>query len=138
MSWDTYYQRKSVIDRVLSDVTETGADEIPAAWTAEITEVFGGEDEFLFALHYGWANTLHARLDPVLESPPEDTAGTVRRIWDALAAERPATISLLARYAGRPALKGAMERLQGQLAWAPGVDVWQLTENCAGPARIAA
>lgn len=138
MSWDAYYQRKAVIDGVLAEITETETDEIPPMWCADITEVFGGEDEFLLALHYGWANTLNARLDPVLESTPEDTAAKVRRAWDTLAAERPATICLLARYAGRPALKDANERLQRQLSWAPGVDVWQLTESYAGPVRVAA
>lgn len=138
MSWDTYYQRKSVIDAVLSEVTQAGTDELPAGWLAEITGVFGGEDEFLLALHYAWSNTLHARLDAAVEGTPDGAAASVRRAWETLAAERPAQISLLARYAGRPALAAAMKHLQRQLAWAPGVDVAALTKRCGGPVRVAA
>lgn len=138
MSWDTYYQRKSVIDAVLSQVTQAGTDEIPAEWRAEITGVFGGEDEFLLALHYAWSNTLTARLDSTIEAAPDEAAAGVRRAWETLAAERPAQISLLARYAGRPALADAMRHLQRRLAWAPGVDVAALTKLCGGPVRVAA
>lgn len=138
MSWATYYQRKSVIDAVLSEVTQAGADELPAGWLTEITEVFGGEDHFLLALHYAWSNTLHARLDGAVAGTPDEAAATVRRAWETLAAERPAEISLLARYAGRPALADAMRHLQRQLSWAPGVDVAALTRSCGGAVRVAA
>src|SRR5262245_33612508 len=129
MSWDTYYQRKSVIDAVLAEVTETHTDEIPASWHTEITEIFGGEDEFLLAVHYRWSNTLCARLDALFESPPQDIGAKVRQIRQALAAERPATVSLLAKYADRPPLLTAIRRQQRQLAWALGVDVAELTRN---------
>lgn len=138
MSWDAYYQRKAVIDGVLAEIAETGTDEIPPTWCEKIAEAFGGENEFLLGLHYTWANTLNARLDSVIEATPDDTAAKVRRIWETLAAERPAAISLLARYAGRPALAEAMNHLQRQLAWAPGVDVRQLVRNSARPVRVAA
>jgi hypothetical protein len=138
MSWNTYYQRKSVIDAVLSAVAQARTDKIPAEWRAEITQVFGGADEFLLAVQYAWANTLYARLDPVLEAAPDDLGAEVRRVWETLAAERPAAISLLARYADLPALADAMRDMQRQLAWAPGVDVALLTKNCGGPVRIAA
>lgn len=144
MSWNTYYQRKSVIDAVLAEVAKTlsvtaaRVGEIPAARRAEINEVFGGEDEFLLAVHYRWANILNARLDPVLESAPDDTAAEVRRIWQELADEQPATICLLARYSGRPALARAIRRQQDQLAWAPGVDIGQLIKSGAVLAQAAA
>lgn len=136
MSWDTYYQRKSVMDTVLTEVADAGADELPPSWRMEITRVFGGEDEFLLALHYTWANTLNARLDGVLGSAPDQAAAEVLRAWETLAAERPATVGLLARYADRPALAGAMRHLQRQLAWAPGVDVALLTPGRGGPASL--
>jgi hypothetical protein len=138
MSWNTYYQRKSVIDAVLAEVTRTGTDEIPAERHAEITEVFGGRDEFLLALHYAWSNTLHARLDSVVGETPDEAAAKVRQAWETLAAERPAAISLLARYSGRPALADAMRHLQRRLAWAPGVDVVMLTKSCGEAVRVAA
>ena len=138
MSWDTYYQRKSVIDAVLSEVTQSGADELPAEWLTEITSVFGDVDGFLLALHYAWSNTLNARLDAAIEGTPDGAAAGVRQAWETLAAERPAQISLLARYADRPALADAMRHLQRRLSWAPGVDVTALTRSCGGPVRVAA
>jgi hypothetical protein len=138
MSWDTYYQRKSVIEAVLAEVAETRTGEIPVSWHTEITEVFGGVDEFLLAVHYRWSNTLCARLDALLESPPQDTGAKVRQIWQALAAEQPATVSLLARYADRPPLVTAMRHQQRQLAWALGVDVAELTQSGVEPAGAAA
>jgi hypothetical protein len=138
MSWDTYYQRKSVIDAMLAEIAETHTDEIPVSWHTEITEVFGGEDEFLLAVHYRWGNTLFARLDALLESPPQDTGAKVRQIWQALAAEQPATVSLLARYADRPLLVAAIRRHQRQLAWALGVDLAEFTQSGVEPAEAAA
>lgn len=138
MSWDTYYQRKSVIDAVLAEVAETRTDEISASWHTEITEVFGSEDEFLLAVHYHWSNTLFARLDALLESPPQDPGAKVRQIWRALAAEQPATASLLARYADRPPLVTAIRRQQRQLAWALGVDVAEFTQSGVEPVEAAA
>lgn len=133
MSWETFSRRKGVMDAVLAEVDYDGTDEIPGPWREEIDRVFGGQEEFLCALYYRWANALNARLVMLLDGVPDDDGSKVRDIAEQLAGRSPATVRLLARYAGSPPLAAAMERHRKQMPLAAGVNIARLAETIGSP-----
>lgn len=126
MSWKTYSERKKFIDGVLDEVAANGTGVFPGAWGSDIDNIFGGVDEFLLALHQRWANNLNGSLDPYLAEVVREealgggrrdsvTGGSFEAAVRRFAGAQPATVRLLAKYAGHPVLQEAMQRHYDQL-----------------------
>lgn len=100
--------RFRLVTEVLRDVVRTGRARIDRIQDVEAE--FGSVDAFLLAVHHRWRTAFFARLDALLEDPPEDLGQAVRALWADPATGGRGVRDLLDAYADRPALAAAQEQ----------------------------
>lgn len=95
MAWGRTHRRYELIHTVLAEVARTGRPDIPADLAEEIDDVFGDFATFLCDLRRRWYLTFDARLDLLLENPPQHLDRAVADLWRDLEREQPAFRMLL-------------------------------------------
>ena len=120
-----------LIRQVLAEVVRTGRPEIVGQGDVEAT--FGGVEAFLLALHHRWRTAFFARLDALLENPPDDLDAAVVALWTDPTTGGRGLRALLDAHADHPALAAAQDRERRMVLRDVGVDVGQ-----SSPARPVA
>jgi hypothetical protein len=120
-----------LIRQVLAEVVRTGRPEIVRQGDVEAT--FGTVDAFLRALHHRWRTAFFARLDALLEDPPDDLDAAVVALWTDPTTGGRGLRALLDAHADSPALAAAQDRERRVVLRDVGVDV---SQSC--PARPVA
>jgi hypothetical protein len=118
-----------LVTEVLQDVVRTGR--VPVHRADEVEAAFGSLDAFLLAVHHRWRTAFFARLDALLEDPPEDLGPAVSALWTDPTTGGPGARDLLDAYADHPALAAAQEQDRLLVERDLGVEV--LPPAVAGP-----
>jgi hypothetical protein len=121
----------TLIRQVLAEVVRTGRPEIVRQGDVEAT--FGSVDAFLLALHHRWRTAFFARLDALLEDPPDGLDAAVVALWTDPTTGGRGIRALLDAHADSPALAAAQDRERRMVLRDVGVDVGQ-----SSPARPVA
>jgi hypothetical protein len=121
----------TLIRQVLAEVVRTGRPEIVRQGDVEAT--FGDVEAFLLALHHRWRTAFLARLDALLEDPPDDLDAAVVALWTDPTTGGRGLRALLDAYADHQALATAQDRERRMVLRDVGVDVGQ-----SSPARAVA
>ena len=119
MAWERTHRRYDLVNAVLAEVARTGEPRIPADLTGEIDEVFGDLTAFVCDVRRRWYLAFDARLDQLLENPPDDLDRAVAGLWRDLERERPAVRLLLDAH---PAPTAVDAHHRAALLTATGVD----------------
>ncbi|HLU54467.1 MAG TPA: hypothetical protein VKZ81_03320 [Pseudonocardia sp.] len=106
---------------VLAEAARTGRPEITRR--DEVEAAFGGVEPFLLALHHRWRTALFARLDALIEDPPDDFEGAVAAVWADPALGGRGLRALLDAHAHVPALAAAQERERSLVRRTLGVEL---------------
>jgi hypothetical protein len=128
---DAMSPKFTLIRQVLAEVVRTGRPEIARQGAVEAT--FGGVEAFLLALHHRWRTAFFARLDALLEDPPDDLDAAVVALWTDPTTGGRGVRALLDAHADSPALAAAQDRERRLVLRDVGVDV---SHGC--PARPVA
>jgi hypothetical protein len=120
-----------LVREVLAEVVSTGRPEITRR--AEVEAAFGSVEAFLLALHHRWRTAFFARLDALLEDPPDDLDAAVGAVWSDPTTGGRGVRALLDAYADVPALAAAQERERQLVLRDLGIDV-----HPSSPARPVA
>ena len=115
-AWERTHRRYRLVHAVLDEVARTGQPVVPAALRADVDAEFGDFGGFMREVRRRWQRSFDARLDGLLESPPEHRVAAARALWRELAADLPETRLMLDTYAAHPALAEPAERHQEALA----------------------
>jgi hypothetical protein len=118
---DAMSPKFTLIRQVLAEVVRTGRPEIVRQGDVEAT--FGGVDAFLLALHHRWRTAFFARLDALLEDPPDDLDAAVAALWTDPTTGGRGLRALLDAHADSHALAAAQERERQLVLRDLGVDV---------------
>jgi hypothetical protein len=118
---DVMSPKFTLIRQVLAEVVRTGRPEIVRQGDVEAT--FGGVEAFLLALHHRWRTAFFARLDALLEDPPDDLDAAVVALWTDPTTGGRGVRALLDAHADSPALAAAQERERQLVLRDLGVDV---------------
>ena len=110
-----------LVREVLAEVTRTGRPEITRR--GEVESAFGGVEAFLLSLHHRWRTAFFARLDALLEDPPEDLHAAVVALWSDPTTGGRGLRPLLDAHADHPALATAQERERQLVLRDLGVDL---------------
>ncbi len=133
-AWERTHRRYDLVHTVLDEVAKSGWPVVPTALRDEIDEVFGDFGTFLRDVQRRWYQTFDARLDDLLENPPDDLAGAVRELWQDLDRDQIAARVLLDGHAAHPALVAGDVGHRRSLLTATGVDQADL-RTPAAPSR---
>lgn len=125
-AWERTHRRYDLVHAVLDEIARSGWPIVPTALRAEIDEVFGDFGAFLRDVQRRWYQTFDARLDDLLENPPEDLEGAVRDLWQNLDRDQVAARVLLDGHAAHPALAAIDEHHRRSLLTATGFDQQEL------------
>jgi hypothetical protein len=87
-----------------------GAERPEITRRSEVEAEFGSVESFLLALHHRWRTAFFARLDALLENPPDDLAAAVVALWTDPTTGGRGLRDLLNAYAQNPALAAAQEQ----------------------------
>jgi hypothetical protein len=110
-----------LIREVLAEVVRTGRPVITR--NRDVEAIFGGTEGFLLALHRRWRIALHARLDALLEDPPDDLDASVVALWTDPTVGGRGLRALVDAHLDQPALAAAQERERLAVFRDLGVDV---------------
>jgi len=110
-----------LIREVLAEVVRTGRPEVARLGDVEAT--FGSVEAFLLALHHRWRTAFFARLDALLEDPPDDFDASVVALWTDPTTGGRGLRALLDAHVEHPALAAAHERERVRVLRDLGVDV---------------
>lgn len=110
-----------LVTEVLAEVVRTGRPVITLV--AEVEAAFGDLEAFLLALHHRWRTAFFARLDALLEDPPDDFAAAVAALWSDPALGGAGLRPLLDAHADHPALAAADAQERALIARDLGVDL---------------
>lgn len=119
-SWNRTHRRYRLVYAVLEDIARTGRPEIAARFRAGLQIEFGDLGGFLRDVCRRWYRAFDARLDAVLEQPPDDLAGAVAGVRRAVDEAMPAARLLLDAHTGHPALEELAEHHRRTLLAATG------------------
>jgi hypothetical protein len=122
MSWGTTRRRFRLMHTVLDEVARTGRPVVPEGMRADVDAEFGDFGGFLREVQRRWQRSFDARLDGLLEAPPDDLVAAGRELWRELAADLPETRLLLDTYAAHPALAEGAQRHRTALVAVLGTD----------------
>ncbi|MER6946745.1 hypothetical protein ABT294_22195 [Nonomuraea sp. NPDC000554] len=117
MSWDRVHRRHRLVHAVLA----SGLTTVPFERAAEVDAEFGDFGGFLQEVQGRWYRAFNARLDALLEQPPQDLRDALVRLWRDLALTMPAARLMLDANADHPALVEADDQHRRLLHAATGV-----------------
>ena len=110
-----------LIRAVLAEAVRTGRPKITRRSDVEAT--FGSIQAFLLALHHRWRTAFFARLDALLENPPDDLDAAVVALWTDPTTGGRGLCTLLDAHADDPALTAAQDRERQLVLRDLGIDV---------------
>jgi hypothetical protein len=122
-----------LVREVLAEVVRTGRPEI--AHRGDVEATFGSAEAFLLALHHRWRTAFFARLDALLEDPPDDLDAAVAALWTDPTTGGRGLRTLLDAHADDPALAFAQERDRLVVLQDVGVEVPQVGSRARPVAR---
>lgn len=117
MSWERAHRRHELVHAVLA----AGLPIVPPELAAEVDAEFGGLGGFLQEVQRRWYRAFDARLDALLEQPPQDMRDALVQLWQDLSLTMPAARLMLDANADHPALAEADEHHRRMLHAATGV-----------------